>query len=149
MYDLIDQPIGRLCQGSGILLWAMRGWTRALKRRQCPLSTIAPTFCHMRVLPALQDFHAVMGLWNRNGLIKIAIASINTPVVSEDEAMLLALWRHAATGRFGALRETLNLLLEEEAVASVEGAMIEAVAKLAQADIAPLGLSSDPLKELR
>ncbi len=30
MYDLVDQRVDRLSQGSRFILWAMRNWTKAV-----------------------------------------------------------------------------------------------------------------------
>ncbi len=149
MYDLVDQHFDRLCRGSGFLLWATRSWTHALEGRRCPPSVLAPAFGRMKILSVLPDFHKAMAHFNRDALAKFVISPLNAPVISEDEAILLALWRHAATANATLLRKSLELVVEDEAVAPIESAMIEAAVKLGQANLEPQGLSQDALKEMR
>lgn len=149
MYDLVDQRFDRLCKGSGFLLWATRSWTRALESRSCPPSVLAPAFTRMRIPGALPDFHKAMALFNRRARSRLVISPLHSPAISEDEAILLSLWRHAATTDVTTLRKSLKLVVEDQAVVPIEGAMIEAAVKLGRANLEPKGLSQDALKEMR
>ncbi len=144
MYDLIDQPAAALGNGSRLILWAMRGWVGALARGVCPPVTLAPAFAKLGLIPVLPDLHRTMALLHGDPEAQLTLAAIEVPHISEDEALLLGLWRDVATGREQAAQAILGLLVAVEGIAPILEAMTGAVAKLADAHLAPTGLSTCP-----
>jgi len=144
MYDLIDQPAAALANGSRLVLWAMRGWVGALSRGFCPPATLAPAFAKLKLLPVLPHLHRVMTLLNDDPRTQIALAAIELPYITEDEALLLGLWRDVAAGREQAARGLLGLMVAGDAVTPIFDAMARAVAQLTIAQLVPTGLATCP-----
>ncbi|WP_157220191.1 hypothetical protein [Flavisphingomonas formosensis] len=149
MYAYVDRPIDTLCNGSRFLLWAMRGWTNAIENRTCPPVALAPGFSSMGLMLMIQDFHLAMALINKDGLARMVLAPMPHRRITEDEAVLLALWCELTLDRRARVRETLALLVEEDSVALVERAMTDAVAKLKAAGLAPSDPSNGVMKEAK
>ena len=139
MYQLIDQHIVRLSPGSRLVLWAMRGWVRALAARQCPPGAIAPGFVHCHAIDALPAFHRLMTLLNSHALDMVRVAELAHPRIVEGEALVLRLWTDARHDPANA-RATLLLLLEEEMVEPAFEALISASVRLTQSGLPPDGL---------
>ena len=149
MYAFIDRPIVDLCNGSRFMLWAMRAWRHAVEQRICPPRALASAFSHMSLLRMLPDFHMAMALLNRDGLFEIVLAPMPHIHVVEHEAVLLAVWRDATSGRQERSRGTLALMVDEESIAPLETAVSSAAAKLTAAGFDPPGLFDDVMKEMK
>jgi hypothetical protein len=141
MYEFVDQPIDRLSRGSHFALWSMRVWACTIGRRGCGPATLAPAFARMGVVEALPDVHLALMSLNHEALEKLTLAAPAWAVVTEDEAVLLGLWRDAHIGATARLDGTLGLLIEEEAVAKASRAFTSAAAKFTAADLAPQGMA--------
>ncbi len=135
MYQFLDQRIARLAPGSRLMLWATRGWVRALGTRQCPPGSIAPGFIHCHVIDALPAFHRLMVLLNVHALDMVRVAEMAHSRVNEGEALILGLWADAQSDP-GNARATLRLLVEEEAIEPALEALIAASARLAATGLA-------------
>ena len=135
MYQFVDRRIIHLAPGSRLVLWAMRGWVRALGARQCPSGSIAPGFIHCRVIDALPPFHHLMILLNVHALDIVHVAELGHSRVIEGEALILCLWADAQSDPSNA-RATLRLLVEEEAIEPALEALIAASGRLAATGLA-------------
>lgn len=113
MYDLLDQPIGRLSLAGRLTLWSLRGWVSAIEARCCPPATIAPVLAQHGVLPALPHLHEFLSLLNQRGSRGISLAPPACGMIGDDEAVLLGIFRNA-TAAPAVARATLALLLDEE-----------------------------------
>lgn len=116
MYDFLDRPVTSLDHGGRFLVWSTRSWVKAMAERKCPASVIAPAFCKWNMLQGLQPFLRVMALFNRYGLENFQFCALQCNHVSEHEALIISLVRALREARPAALRKTLDLLVEEEAI---------------------------------
>ncbi len=149
MYDFVDQPVDRLCNGGRFLLWAMRGWACAMGQGTCPPVALTRGFAGVAALSALPDFHMVMAVLNRDALEKLAFAPMSCLTLADDEALLVALWRDAAQGRSDRLEATLALVIEEDSVVPVARSMTIAADRLAIAGLALSDMIYETQKETK
>lgn len=144
MYAFLDQPVGRLCDGSRFTLWAMRGWTQSIARRRCPPAALASGFRRYGVVEALPHFHMAMMMLNHDGIEKLTLAPMDTRWIVEDEAVLLRLWQGMAAEDVEQVRDTLALLVEQDCISPLVAAMRECAAWLSTGGLAPVGLRREP-----
>lgn len=138
MYAFVDRPVAELDAGSRLLVWSMRLWVRAVGQRTCPGNAIAPAFAGLSVLTGLQPFLTMMALLNRHGLERFGFCAVQCERVSEHEAILLRLVCAARGPAPQALRDTLDLLVSDEAVAPLLDAIVRLSAALAAVGIDPV-----------
>lgn len=148
MYAFVDQPVERLTNGGRFLLWAMRGWAQAASAKQCQPMALSRGFASVNALPALATFHTAMALLNRESAAQIKLAPMRCAAVAEDEAVILGLWHHLALDRTDRTRETLELIVGDDAALSITTAMTLAVAEITAAgfelsDLAPAALQEE------
>lgn len=129
MYDFLDRPVTSLDHGGRFLVWSARSWVNAVSQRKCPASAIAPAFAKWNMLQGLQPFLRMMALFNRHGLENFHFYALPCNHVSEHEAIIITLMCSLRDARPDAVRETLDLLVEEEAV----GDLILSLTHLGQA----------------
>jgi hypothetical protein len=142
MYQFVDQPVEHLGNGSRFVLWAMRGWTNALRRERCPRATIGGAFVNMDAGPALPDFHALMVCLHRAGPV-LRMAPLACKRIGEGEAVLLALWQDVAAGRHGNALAALRLILPAASADLIGESLAGAVDHLRQSGLEPAGLMAD------
>lgn len=147
MYDFVDQPVERLCNGGRFLLWAMRGWAGATAQGDCPPLTLMKGFDGVGALSALPSFHTAMTLLDRHAWGPLDCAAMGHPAIDEGEAILLCLWRESARGNPAAACATLELLASRPSALPVAEAMASASRALAEAGFELSDLSHQPLKE--
>lgn len=129
MYDFLDRPVTDLDRGGRFLIWSMRSWLKAVSERKCPAGTLGYAFDKWKMLPGLNPFLHMMALFNRHGLENFQFCSLKCNHISEHEAIIVSLLSVLRDIRPESVRQTLDLLVEEEAV----GDMIIALSQLAQA----------------
>lgn len=130
MYVFVDRPVESLCNSGRFLLWAMRGWVAAAARGRCPPQTLHRGFAAVNAAGALPDFHVAMALIGGDAAKTIALAPMPCLQISEDEAILLGLWRDISLGDAANARATLALLAEGDSVGPIAKAMGAAVDRL-------------------
>ena len=113
MYQFVDRPVGALCAGSRLLLWAARGWAHARAAGTCPPGAIAPAFLHCGAIAALPDLHRLLLLLEGEDGEALALPPLGSAVVDDVEAVLLQLWADALV-RPRRARATLALMLADE-----------------------------------
>lgn len=123
MYAFVDRPVERLCNSGRFLLWAMRGWVSAAERGQCPPRELCEGFHVVDAAGALPDFHIAMALLADDAVETLLLAPMPCLQISEDEAILLGLWRDFSLGDAAKASATLALLAEKESVAPIAQAM--------------------------
>jgi hypothetical protein len=123
MYHFIDQPVTSLDNGGRFLVWSMRNWVRAASEKACPASMIAGAFRKWDMLPGLQPFLRMMALFNRHGLENFQFCALACNHVSEHEAIIISLVVAMRESRPEAVRKTISLLVEEDAIGEVIGAL--------------------------
>ncbi len=141
MYAFVDQPVTDLSPGGRFLLWAMRGWIHAATRGTCPPGQLAPGFARAGALPALPHVHRLLAELNQRARGDIAFAPLDYQRVTDDEAVLLQLWRDSILCPLRA-QETLALLLDTDAAAPAFEALLTASIRLDEAGVGTIGLMS-------
>jgi len=147
MYIYVDRPVEDLNMGGRFLLWAMRGWSRAIAAGTCPPVALSRGFASVGALTALPDFHLAMALFNRDALERISVAPMDCARILEDEAVLLGMWRDLALGDVDHMRATLALMTEEDTVSPIAQAMTAVMAKLIAAGFDLSGLVRETIEE--
>jgi hypothetical protein len=133
MYAFIDRPVESLCNGGRFLLWAMRGWIHAAERGRCPPQVLHRGFTALDATSALPDFHVAMALFASDAARTLLLAPLPCLQISEDEAILLGLWRDFSLGSSANACATLALLAEGDSVGPIAKAMGAAVDRLVAA----------------
>jgi hypothetical protein len=116
MYEFVDRPVLSLHHGGRFLVWSMRSWVKAMGDKTCPAGSIAPAFAQWRMLPGLQPFLRVMTLFNRKALEDFQFCALPCNHISEHEAIIISLLCGLRDSPPGTVRDTLALLIEEEAI---------------------------------
>src|SRR3546814_19957842 len=119
MYAFVDRPVESLCNGGRFLLWAMRAWVSAAERGRCPPQMLHRGFAAVNAAGALPDFHIAMALLGGEGVETLVLAPMPCLQLSEDEAILLGLWRDISLGSSVNASATLALLAEGDSVGPV------------------------------
>ncbi|PEQ13789.1 hypothetical protein B2G71_05610 [Novosphingobium sp. PC22D] len=140
MYDFIEQPVANLDRSGRFLVWATRGWARAIAARRCPPRVLMRGFNAHGLMDMLPHFHLAMVLLNLEGRDKLAVAPLEHRDIVEHEAVLLALWRDVAFGREARVRATLALLVNEEAVTPLLRALNSCSAEMTHGGFEPSAL---------
>ena len=133
MYAFVDRPVESLCNGGRFLLWAMRAWVLAAGRGQSPPEMLHRGFVAVAAPGALPDFHVAMALLGGDAVQALLLAPMPCLQISEDEAILLGLWRDFSLGEPANARATLALLAEGESVGPIVKAMGAATDRLVAA----------------
>lgn len=133
MYAFVDRPVERLCNGGRFLLWAMRAWVSAAERGQCPPQMLYRGFTAVEARAALPDFHIAMAMLAGDAVEMLALSPMPCLQISEDEAILLGLWRDFSLESTANAHATLALLAEEDSVGPIAKAMGAAVDRLVAA----------------
>ncbi len=137
MYQYVDRPLSTLDEGCRFLVWSMRAWVTAVSRQRCPAQVLAPAFARWRMIGGLQAFHRTMILFNREGLETFMFCRIGCDHVSEHEAMILELVTSLRDRGPQPTRDTLQLLVAEDAVGDLLETLSRVGAALAIAGIFP------------
>ncbi len=133
MYAFIDRPVDSLGNSGRFLLWAMRGWVCAAERGQCPPQRLHRGFVAVNAAGALPDFHVAMALIGSDAVETLLLAPMPCLQISEDEAILLGLWRNISLGDVANARATLALMAEGDSVGPIVKAMGAAIDRLVAA----------------
>ena len=116
MYEFIDRTVTDLDNGSRLLIWSMRSWVASMGERKCPASIVAEPFRKWNMLAGLQPFLRTMAILNHRGLENFQFCSPCCNHISEHEAILVSLVCCMGEGQAESARQTLELLVEEDAV---------------------------------
>jgi hypothetical protein len=133
MYAFVDRPVKSLFNSGRFLLWAMRAWVHAAERERCPPQVLHRGFAAVDAASALPDFHIAMALLAGDAVETLLLAPMPCLQISEDEAILLGLWRDFSLGNAANAHATLALLAEGESVGPIAKAMGAAVDRLVAA----------------
>ena len=127
MYAFVDRPVKSLCNAGRFLLWAMRAWVSAAERGQCPPRMLHRGFTAVNAAGALPDFHIAMALLGGEAVETLILAPMPCLQISEDEAILLGLWREISLGDVANAHASLALLAEGDSVGPIATAMGAAI----------------------
>ncbi len=144
MYEFLDRPVTTLDRSGSFLVWSMRSWVKSMGQRGCPVTAIAPAFSRWNVIAGLQPFLRIMTLLNRHGLETFQFCAPECNHVSEHEAILLRLTCDLHDGQAQAVRDTLALLIEEEAIGDILAAFSDLGQALHKGGIAPAATPWQP-----
>jgi hypothetical protein len=133
MYAFVDRSVDSLCNSGRFLLWAMRGWVCAAERGQCPPQRLHRGFVAVNAAGALPDFHVAMALIGSDAVETLLLAPMPCLQISEDEAILLGLWRDISLGDGANAHATLALLAEGDSAGPIAKAMGVAIDRLVAA----------------
>jgi hypothetical protein len=137
MYQFVDRDLDSVDAGSRFLVWSMRAWVTSMAQRTCPAHALAPAFARWRMIGGLQAFHRAMLMLNRDALETLGFASLACSRVSEHEALILSLVVTLRGGNPRVARDTLELMVQEEAVGDMLEALSTIGATMAVAGIFP------------
>ncbi len=137
MYQFVDRDLDHVDSGSRFLVWSMRAWVTAMTHRTCPAHALAPAFARWRMIGGLQAFHRTMLMFNRDALETLAMSPLSCGYVSEHEALILSLIVALSHGEAARARETLELMVQEEAVGDLLESLSTLGATMALAGIFP------------
>lgn len=137
MYQYVDRPLTSLDDGCRFLVWGMRAWVTAIEHQRCPAQLLAPAFAKWRMIGGLQPFHRAMVLFNRDALETFAFCPMACTHVSEHEAVILELITSLRDRGPTETRDTLELLVGEDAVGDLLETLSRLGAALAIAGIFP------------
>lgn len=137
MYDFIDQRVSTLDRSGQFLIWAMRSWVLANQSRRCPPNAIGPSFAKWGMTGALPHFHAAMMILCKEGIHKLYFAPISDSQISDDEAMMLSLFRSLRNDLPDRARGTTELLVTEGFVAPLFAALMAVSMRMADSRLNP------------
>jgi hypothetical protein len=139
MYDFIDQNVNSLNRGGQFLIWSMRQWVFAVHKRACPPKVIGPAFAKWGMVNALPQFHAVMTILCHEGLETLYFAPVTCLRISDDEAMMLALFRSLRDNRPDRVRAMAEMLVTEGFAAQLVAGLTVVSMRLADVGLMPEG----------
>lgn len=142
MYAFLDQRVPDLNRGGQFLVWSMRSWVQSLGGKGCAALALVPTFSKCGVILALPHFHSAMSLLNRDGVETFRFSPVCCPLVTEDEALLLSIFRTLRDAEGDRARQTLELLVIEDAIAPLLASFSAVTTRLIEADLMPECLAS-------
>ena len=137
MYAYLDRPIATLDQGSKILIWAMRQWTATVEKRGCPVAALGKSLADRGLIAALAPFHRMMGLLATHARQDLPFTTFCAPLVSEGEALVLALVADGRGPRAHTVGTTLFLLTGEDGRHAMHDAILQLGHALDRAGMLP------------
>jgi hypothetical protein len=137
MYDFIDQRVTALDRGGQFLIWSMRSWVLARETKRCPPNVIGPAFAKWGMISALPHFHAAMIILCKEGLETLHFSPIKCLHISDDEAMLLSLFRLLRDDQPDRIKSTTALLVTESYAAPLLAALTAVSIRLADTNLIP------------
>jgi hypothetical protein len=137
MYQFVDRELETVDEGARFLVWSMRAWVTSMGQRNCPAHALAPAFARWRMIGGLQAFHRTMLLFNRDALETFGFAPLACNRVSEHEALILGLVVSMRDHGPRTTRETIELMVQEDAVGDLLGTISTLSATLMVAGLFP------------
>jgi len=144
MYQFVDRDLDTLDPGCRFLVWSMRAWVTSMGQRTCPTHALAPAFAKWRMIGGLQSFHRTMLMFNRDALETFGFRPLACRTVSEHEALILGLVVAMRDHGPASARDTLQLMVQEEAVGDLLGTLSTLSATLLRAGIFPGDAVANP-----
>lgn len=144
MYAFLDRPVTSLDHGGRFLVWSMRIWVKAMGESQCPVSAIAPAFAKWKMIGGLTHFHNAMLMFNRDALETFGFCTLECNHISEHEAIILSLVCGLCDSRPQAVTDTLALVIEEDRIGEMLGALSALGRSLDAAGIFPASAPREP-----
>lgn len=140
MYRFLDRQTDALDSGSALLLRSMRGWVLAVASRNCPRPRVEQLLAEAGAPPISDRLMWLMQLLHHNGVQPMKFGQMEKPRITEAEALMLALWHDVTADRAPRAIATLELLVRPEAIGAMMNMMVETVAHLSAAGLAPAPL---------
>jgi hypothetical protein len=137
MYDFIDQRVHALDRGGQFLIWSMRNWVLAIQNRRCPPNAIGPAFAKWGMIGALPHFHMTMIILSKEGLATLQFSPPACLQISDDEAMMLSLFRSLRDDMPDQVRAMTEMLVTEGFVAPLFAALTAVSMRLADSGLIP------------
>lgn len=137
MYDFIDQRVTTLDRGGQFLVWSMRNWVLAIQNRQCPPNAIGPAFAKWGMIGALPHFHMAMMILSKEGANTLQFSPPACLQISDDEAMMLALFRSLRDDLPDQVRAMTELLVTEGFAAPLSAALTTVSMRLSECELIP------------
>lgn len=121
MYRFVDRTPASLAEHHHFLVGALREWTAAARGGRCTCAALAPGFGWRGVMPALSDFTTAMAVLDHHATRGLRFGGRGGERVTDDEAMVLALFSAAIDGDVpGVRRIAAGLLSEATPPAAIE-----------------------------
>lgn len=137
MYDFIDQRVGTLDRGGQFLVWSMCNWVLAAQNKQCPPNAIGPAFAKWGMIAALPHFHMTMMILSKEGLSTLNFSPVGCLHISDDEAMMLSLFRSLRDDLPDQVRAMTELLVTESFAAPLFAALTAVSMRLSDSGLIP------------
>lgn len=137
MYQFVDRDLESVDEGARFLVWSMRAWVTSMSLRNCPAHALAPAFARWRMIGGLQAFHRTMLLFNRDALETFGFAPLACSRISEHEALILGLVVTMRDQGPRVARETIELMVQDDAVGDLLGTISTLSATLMVAGMFP------------
>ena len=137
MYDFIDQRVNTLDRGGQFLIWSMRNWVLAIQNRQCPPNAIGPAFAKWGMIGALPHFHMTMMILSKEALETLEFSPPACLQISDDEAMMLSLFRSLRDDQPDQVRAMTALLVTDGFTAPLFAALQALSVRLAESNLIP------------
>lgn len=137
MYDFIDQRVTTLDRGGQFLVWSMRNWVLAIHNRQCSPNAIGPAFAKWGMIGALPHFHMAMMILSKEGLETLQFSPPACLQISDDEAMMLALFRSLRDDLPEQARAMTELLVTKGFAAPLFTALADVSMRLVEGSLIP------------
>ena len=122
MYRFWDRQTDALAEPLRFLLAAMRAWTGAARAGRCSCAAVARGFAWHHAQAALPDFAMLMTTLDRDHQTLLRLGAIGSPLVTEDEARLLALLDAALAGAPARVARIATTLVAGEATSRLSTA---------------------------
>ncbi len=134
MYSLVDRPVAGLPNSGRFILWAMRGWRYCQANHFDPKDRLSGAFEAMHASDALEPFDEAMAGFDDIGYLDVA--PMPQGMISEEEAVLLSLWKSLFSDERDRVFSTLGLLSrDDESLAAIEFALRQATSAFQKAGL--------------
>src|SRR5690606_21943291 len=110
----------------------------AIGQKHCPAALIAPAFAKWRMLGGVQPFHRAMLLLNRDALEPVNFCAMRCNQISEHEALIISMICTLGDRGPRDVRDTLALMVEEDSIGDLLGALSALATAMDGAAILPV-----------
>jgi hypothetical protein len=116
MYEFLDRRTDVIAEPYRLLLSAIRIWVRASIEGRCHCARLKLEFAGADASDALPDFSIAMVALSRDATHKLRFGTPGHPMITDDEARILTLFKIAATDSTASVNRVAAGLVTAEAV---------------------------------
>lgn len=137
MYRFVDQPLEAQDEGTRFLVWAMRQWVAAALDGRCACHTLCGAFAVLGVADAIDDFHIAMRTLCNNARVPLRFGAVDRELISEHEAILVALTHSAAWREERAVTAVARQLVHPDMAALLARSLAAVARSMARGGLVP------------